>query len=155
MTITHHVVYVDESQSDGGRAFALAAIFVRHDAWFDAHRAVVDLRRWLARKCGLHMDKEVKASELVSGSGPWFDLELKRPTRHGIYRSALELLAGLALAVRVLGVAVPDREDLALQRPFQEEAWRVLLLRVGRYCQEPPATCDLRVDNGAFPQLRS
>jgi hypothetical protein len=56
--------------------------------------------------------------------------------------------------VRVVGVVIPDREDLALERPVHEEAWRVLLQRTARYCQEPPATCDLRVDDGAFPGLR-
>jgi hypothetical protein len=148
-----HLVYVDDSGDD--HSFALGALIVPGDRrWLGVHDELVAFRHDLSTREGFRMKSELKASQLVTRSGPWRRLQTSTHTRYGIYKAALDLL-GTMPDVKTLGVVVTDRwhPNLRGSSPI-DYAWERLLERLERFCNYQQTTCMLVPDDGNPVTLR-
>lgn len=147
-----HVAYVDDSGDH--RSFALGAILIPADRWFETHEQLVLFRRALSDRQGFRMRHELKGTELVSQGGRWRKLGTRKRTRIGVYRAALRQLNDMAPVVRTVAVVVPDNRHPRLRAPAVQDAWEVLLERLERFCYHASSQCFLIPDAGNPKQLR-
>jgi hypothetical protein len=149
--VDHLVAYVDDSGDS--HAAALAAVVVRADQWLGVLDHMVRFRRRLSAELGIRMARELKATDLVSGGGPWRTTATPIRTRFGVYKRALQLLDTMPEQVWVMAAVVPDRN--ALDEPPASRLWELLLERLERLTKAEDATCLLVPDDGNTRTVRS
>jgi hypothetical protein len=137
-----HYAYVHESGDERSLALAAVLIPVLEGNWLRVLDHLLGWRRDLHRGYGLHTEVDIRASELLQGSGPWRDLKLSPAVRLAVFRQGLEQLHQLApgphataAGVRAFAVVLPDRHDARITDGTPEEAWEVLLERLRSFSE--------------------
>jgi hypothetical protein len=134
----------------------LAAILVPvlQGNWLQVLNHLLRWRRDLHRGYGLHTEADIRASELLQGSGPWRDLKLAPAVRLAIFRQGLEQLHQLApgphataAGVRAFAIVLPDRHDPRITDGAPEEAWEVLLERLRSFSEAEDSDVQLWISS--------
>jgi hypothetical protein len=92
-----YLCYLDESGDLGVSAgsatptYTVAAVFVHETQWLGLFEDLLRFRRYLRQNFNLRMRQEVKANQLVQGTGPWLNLGHGDKVRKRIYRSFMRL----------------------------------------------------------------
>jgi hypothetical protein len=145
-----HLAYV--SDSGDPRSFAVAILLIPWSEWNTVRDRLIQFRRRLRDRHGLLLDAELRASELLSRSGPWHPLSVRPIVRTALLRTALQELRFAAehADVRVFAVVVPDRRHPHLRVTVKdtklemegavEAAWGVALERLERFSEQPRDT---------------
>jgi hypothetical protein len=149
--------YMDES-GDPGKVgsptptYTVACVFVHDSQWVRLFEDILRFRRYLRQHFALRMRAEVKAAELVRGSGPWAKLQHGDRVRKRIYRACMRF-QDKSGAVKTFAVVVdkPKCDDKAQVR---ECAWRHALERVERFANAKKDTVMLVPDSGNYQWLR-
>src|SRR5829696_3523451 len=87
------LAYMDDSGDPGVHpgsptpTYTISCVFVRDTSWVPLFEDPIRFRRYLRQNFGLRMRGEVKANELVKGSGPWAALGIGDKVRKRIFRS--------------------------------------------------------------------
>lgn len=107
----------------------------------------------LACNFGLRMRQEVKANELVKGSGPWATLGLgDRLRKDSIYRAYMRLQAKVG-TVKTFAVVV-DKSRCTTPDEVRATAWRHTLERVEAFARHNTETVMLLPDSGEYDRFR-
>jgi len=132
-----YLCYMDESGDPGVHprsptvAYSVAGIFLKDTSWLPAFEDVLNFRRYVRKDFGLRMRDEVKASQLVKGSGPWAPLALGSGVRLRIYRGFMRLQAKMGV-VQTFAVVV-DKAKCSTTEEVRQLAWQRALNRVERF----------------------
>jgi hypothetical protein len=92
-----YLAYLDDSGDPGVHAgsptptYTTSCVFVRDAHWVALFEDLIRFSRYLRQNFGLRMRQEVKANELVKGSGPWASLPYGDKFRKRIFRSFMRL----------------------------------------------------------------
>jgi hypothetical protein len=92
-----YLAYLDDSGDPGVHAgsptptYTTSCVFVRDAHWVALFEDLIRFSRYLRQDFGLRMRQEVKANELVKGSGPWASLPYGDKVRKRIFRSFMRL----------------------------------------------------------------
>jgi hypothetical protein len=98
------------------------------------------------------MRQEVKANQLVQGTGPWLNLPHGDRTRKRIYRSFMRLQAKVA-TVKTFAVSV-EKSRCATPDEVRRTAWRHALERVERFANYNHGPVMLLQDSGEYDRFR-
>lgn len=110
---------MDESGDTGVGAgsptptYTVAAVLVHETNWVRLFDDLIGFRRYLRASFGLRMRAEIKANQLVRGSGPWATLGVGDRNRKRIFRSLMRFqgksggLETYAVVVDKAGMADP------------------------------------------------
>jgi len=98
------------------------------------------------------MRQEIKANELVKGSGPWAQLPFGDRVRKRIYRSFMRL-EGKVGTVKTFAVVV-DKSRCANPDEVRSTAWRHALERVEAFARHNETTVMLFPDSGEYDRFR-
>ncbi|BBZ09683.1 hypothetical protein MDOR_38520 [Mycolicibacterium doricum] len=88
------IAYIDESGNTGdpgnggSMTFTLGCVLVDADAWPETFDGLLQFRRRIRDKFGVHMRAEVKANYLLRNGGALRRYRLGHRARHTIYRAA-------------------------------------------------------------------
>jgi hypothetical protein len=153
-----YLVYLDESGDTGVVAgsptptYTVACVLVHATHWVGLFEDLLRFRRYLSQSFGLRMRQEVKANELVKGSGPWASLPHGDRVRKRIYRSFMRL-QGKAGTVKTFAVVI-DKSRCATSDEVREKAWRHALERVESFARYNNETVMLVPDSGNYDRFR-
>ncbi|MFJ3490414.1 DUF3800 domain-containing protein [Leifsonia aquatica] len=151
--------YVDETGDTGSldkrgssRCFGLGCVLIDGDAWPHAVGTMVDLRRGLRERHGILIRRELKSTQIVSGSGALLGLELPPHVRRGIFAAHLRTLA--PMRARAFSIVI-DKERNPSGDWFHV-AWETLLQRLERTSSRTPGRPNILVihDNGENAKVR-
>jgi hypothetical protein len=130
------VAYIDESgdtgdpNNGGSLTFTLGCVLVDADNWNSAFDGLLQFRRRVRDKFGVHMRSEIKANYLLRNSGDLRPYNLGHGARHVIYRAHLRALA--PLGVRAFAIVLDKRADYTSTTDCFNTAWETLLQRLER-----------------------
>jgi hypothetical protein len=94
-----YLCYMDESGDTGVSlasptpTYTVAAVLVHETHWVQLFEDMIAFRRYLRSSFGLRMRAEIKATQLIRGSGPWSELGLGQELRKRIFRSLMRFQA--------------------------------------------------------------
>ncbi|MDP8943296.1 MAG: DUF3800 domain-containing protein [Actinomycetota bacterium] len=132
--------------------YTVSAVFVHDTQWVSLFEDLLRFRRYLRDNFGLRMRAEMKASELVRGSGPWADLGLGDRVRKRIYRSFMRF-QGKTGAVLTFAVVI-DKNHCRDTDHARDIAWRYAFQRVERTMNARNERVMLVPDSGQFHWIR-
>jgi hypothetical protein len=152
-----YLCYMDESGDPGPvnsptPTYTVSAIFVHETEWVALSERLIGFRRYLRDAFGLRMRSEVKATQLIRGSGPWSQLGLGDQARKRIYRGFMRFQAksgginAFAVVVNKAGFTSPD--------DVRERAWRYAFQRVERNMSANNERVMLVPDSGQYHWIR-
>jgi hypothetical protein len=150
--------YMDESGDPGVSrksptpTYTVACVFVHASHWVQLFEDMIRFRRYLRANFGLRMRQEVKANELVKGSGPWASLPYGDAVRKRVYRSYMRF-QGKVGTVKTFAVVI-DKSRCATTDEVRETAWRHALERVETFCRHNNDTVMLFQDSGNYHRFR-
>ena len=153
-----YLCYMDESGDPGvgpgspTPTYTVACVFVHDSHWVGLFEDTLRFRRYLRVNFGLRMRQEVKANELVKGSGPWASLPYGDRVRKRVYRSYMRF-QGTAGTVKTFAVVV-DKSRCATPEEVRVAAWRHALERVERFATKNNDTVMLFPDSGNYDRFR-
>ncbi len=151
-----YLCYMDESGDPGPRsdtpAYTVSAILVEDRAWSGVFEDLVRFRRYLNREFGLRMRDEVKATQLVNGSGPWAENPIAPDTRMRIFRAFMRLQPKTG-ATRAFAVVV-SKARLETVDEIRETAWRYAFNRLEVFTRKNSTTVMILHDVGDGPAKR-
>jgi hypothetical protein len=132
--------------------FTVCCVFVKDAHWAPLFEDMIRFRRYLRANFGLRMRQEVKANELVQGTGPWLSLGMGDRVRKRIYRSYMRF-QGTVGTVKTFAVVV-DKSRCATTAEVRETAWRHALERVETFARHKTETVMLFPDSGEYDRFR-
>lgn len=154
-----YLAYMDDSGDPGvdpgspTPTYTIACVFVRDQHWVSLFEDLLGFRRYLRANFGLRMRQEVKANELVKGSGPWATLGLgDRIRKDGIYRASMRLQAKVG-TVKTFAVVI-DKSRCSTPDEVRATAWRHTLERVEAFARHNTETVMLLPDSGEYDRFR-
>jgi Protein of unknown function (DUF3800) len=154
-----YLSYMDDSGDPGvgggspTPTYTTACVFVRDQHWVSLFEDILGFRRYLRAAFGLRMRQEVKANELVQGTGPWSTLSLgDRVRKRGIYRAFMRFQAK-AGTIKTFAVVV-DKSNYQTPDDVRETAWRHTLERVEAFARHNNETVMLVPDSGEYDRFR-
>jgi hypothetical protein len=116
--------YLDDSGDPGVHAgsptptFTTACVLVRDAHWVGLFEDLIRFRRYLRQNFGLRMRQEVRATELVRGSGPWATLPYGDQVRKRVFRSFMRL-QGKVGTVQSFAVVIDDANKFYVGRGLE------------------------------------
>ena len=140
--------YLDDSGDPGVHTgsptptYTTACVLVRDAHWVGLFEDLIRFRRYLRQNFGLRMRQEVRATELVRGSGPWAMLPYGDQVRKRVFRSFMRL-QGKVGTVQTFAVVI-DKFRLGSPDEVRSTAWRHTLERVEAFARH-------NNDTAAFP----
>jgi len=149
------LAYTDESgdiERGGSLTYTVGCVLIDSDMWPQAFNALLNFRRKLRADFGIPVRAELKATYLVSGSGPLRRLQLTPGQRQAIYRAHLRQLASLSM--RAFAVVV-DKRSTTLHDPVDRLAWQTTMERLERTSVGERVAFALFHDNGNNLLVRS
>lgn len=152
------LAYIDESGNTGDPSrggsltFALGCVLVDADLWPAAFDELLDFRRRIKSKFGVHMRAEIKANYLLRNSGDLRPYALGPDARHLIFRAHLRVLNDLP--ARAFAVVVDKRTAFAGPDETFNLAWEGLLQRLERTSTKEKATFAVFHDEGEDDAVR-
>jgi hypothetical protein len=153
------IAYVDETGDTGSiakagasRCFGLGCVFLDDIDWKTAFDGLLDFRRRLRSTYGIPMRAEVKAKDLVSGSGPLRPLGLAPAVRSTIYRAHLRILDPLRL--RAFGVVIDKASPQMIGQDIFAVGWITMLNRLERLSKAEQQTLLVIHDHGENDAVR-
>jgi hypothetical protein len=132
--------------------YTVSCVFIHDAHWVALFEDMIRFRRYLRTNFGLRMRQEVKANELVKGSGPWAQLPYGDLVRKRVYRSFMRL-QGAVGTVKTFAVVI-DKSRCANAEEVRIAAWRHALERVERYATYNSETVMLFPDSGNYDRFR-
>ncbi|MFD3038540.1 DUF3800 domain-containing protein [Mycolicibacterium senegalense] len=128
--------YVDESGNTGDPdkggtlTYTLGCVLVHLDDWNSVFDEIVEFRRRVRTKFGVHLRPEIKANYLIRGSGDLSRYDLSPSQRNLIYRAHLRVLDGIG--VRAFAVVINKGTRFSTPGACFDLAWETLLQRLER-----------------------
>jgi hypothetical protein len=153
-----YLCYMDESGDTGTSAgsptptYTVCAVLVHETQWVTLFDDLIGFRRYLKNEFGLRMREEIKATQLVRGSGPWASLGLGDTLRKRIYRSLMRF-QGKSGAVLTYAVVI-DKAPLSSPEEVRQRAWRYAFQRVERTMNARSERVMLIPDSGQYHWIR-
>jgi hypothetical protein len=153
-----YLCYLDESGDPGvvpgspTPTYTVACVFVHASQWVPLFEDLLRFRRYLRQNFDLRMRQEVKANELVKGSGPWASLPYGDRVRKRIYRSFMRF-QGKVGTVKTFAVVI-DKSRCQTADEVRATAWRHALERVERFATNNNDTVMLFPDSGNYDRFR-
>jgi Protein of unknown function (DUF3800) len=154
-----YLAYMDDSGDPGVSAgsptptYTIACVLIRDQHWVSLFEDLLGFRRYLRAAFGLRMRQEVKANELVKGSGPWAALSIGDGVRkRGIYRAFMRLQAKVG-TVKTFAVVV-DKSACASPDEVRTRTWRHALERIEAFARHNNETVMLLPDSGEYDRFR-
>jgi hypothetical protein len=153
-----YLVYMDDSGDPGvhpgspTETYTIACVFVRDTDWVPLFEDLIRFRRYLRANFGLRMRQEIKANQLVQGTGPWLTLGFGDRARKRVYRSFMRL-QGSTGTVKTFAVVI-DKSQCASADDVREKAWRHALERVEAFARHNKTTLMLIPDSGEYDRFR-
>ena len=133
--------------------YTVSAVLVRDSEWMAAFDQLIGFRRWIRDTFGVRMREEIKASDLVKGSGPWSRRPYGDHVRRRIFRSYMRFQAKGGL-LRACAVVI-DKSKCATTADVRELAWKTALERLERYATAESETVLLIPDVGEYEYRRA
>jgi hypothetical protein len=153
-----YLCYMDESGDTGVSpgsptpTYTVAAVLVHETHWVRLFEDLIGFRRYLRGAFGLRMRAEIKATQLIRGSGPWSELGLGEEVRKRIYRSLLRF-QGKSGGVLTYAVVV-DKSKRASPDDVRDRAWRFAFQRIERTMNDRDERVMLMPDSGQYHWIR-
>jgi Protein of unknown function (DUF3800) len=153
-----YLCFMDESGDPGTNlgsptlTYTVACVLVHDSQWVELFEDLLDFRRYLRQSFGLRIREEVKANELVKGSGPWTHLPIGDRGRKRIYRAFLRFQAK-AGSVSTFAVII-EKSRCADAEEVRIAAWTLALERVRTFTSVNRDTVMLFPDSGNYYWLR-
>jgi hypothetical protein len=150
--------YLDDSGDPGVHAgsptptYTTACVLVRDSHWVGLFEELIRFRRYLRQNFGLRMRQEVRATELVRGSGPWATLPYGDRVRKRVFRSFMRL-QGKVGTVQTFAVVI-DKSRLGSPDEVRAATWRHALERVEAFARHNNDTVMLFPDSGEYHRFR-
>lgn len=132
--------------------YTVSCLFIHATHWVALFEDMLKFRRYLSQNFGLRMRQEVKANELVKGSGPWAALPFGDRVRKDIFRSFMRFQAKCG-TVKTFAVVV-DKSRCATAEEVRTVAWKHALERVERFATYNHDTVMLIPDGGNYDRFR-
>lgn len=132
--------------------YTVACLFVHDSHWVSLFEDVLRFRRYLRANFNLRMRAEVKANELVRGSGAWASLPHGDRVRKQIFRSFMRL-QGKTGTIKTFAVSI-DKSRCSSPDEVRLAAWRHTLERVERFATYNNDTVMLFPDSGNYDRFR-
>jgi hypothetical protein len=151
--------YMDESGDPGTHpgsptpTYTVAAVLVRDRDWLTAFDQLIGLRRWVRANFGVRMREEIKASDLVKGSGPWARLGYGDDVRKRLFRTFMRFQHKGGL-LRTFAVVI-DKSKCGTTAEVRELAWKTAFERLERYANAEGETVLLIPDVGEYEYRRA
>lgn len=153
-----YLCYMDESGDPGVHpgsptpTYTVSALFVHETEWVSIFDNLIAFRRYLRDSFGIRMRAEIKATQLVRGSGPWSTAGLGDNARKRIFRAFMRFQQknGAEMAYAV----VVDKSNLATTSEVRERAWRYALQRVERTMNARSERVMIVPDAGQYHWMR-
>lgn len=124
-----------------------------HDShWVALFEDLIRFRRYLSTNFGLRTRQEIKANELVKGSGVWASLPYGDRVRKNIFRSLLRF-QGKTGTIKTFAVVI-DKSLCQTPDEVREAGWRHALERVERFATYNNETVMLFPDSGNYHRFR-
>lgn len=133
--------------------YVLGCVMIKGTAWPTTFDAMIDFRRDLRDKFGLHVRTEVKANWLLHGRGPLRRFDLTDVERAAIYRlhmRAAEWLETKTFAVVINKQTRPD----AKPDHVRDLTWETLLQRLERFSSKKHEQVLVTHDHGEDHLIR-
>jgi hypothetical protein len=153
-----YLCYMDESGDPGVHlgsptpTYTVACLFIQDAHWVELFEDMILFRRYLRDNFGLRMREEVKANELVKGSGPWASLPYGDRIRKRIFRGYMRF-QGKSGVVKTFAVVI-DKSRCASAEEVRVSAWRHALERVESFARHNLDTVMLVPDSGNYDRFR-
>jgi hypothetical protein len=150
--------YLDDSGDPGVHAgsptptYTTACVLIRDAHWVGLFEDLIRFRRYLSQNFGLRMRQEVRATELVRGSGPWATLPYGDQVRKRVFRSFMRL-QGKAGTVQTFAVVI-DKSGCSSPDDVRITAWRHTLERIEAFARHNNDTVMLFPDSGEYHRFR-
>jgi hypothetical protein len=133
--------------------YTVAAVLVNDRAWLEVFNQLIDFRRYVRTNYGVRMRDEIKASDLVKGSGPWAALPHGDGVRKRLFRSLMRFQAKSGL-IRSFGVVI-DKARCGSTDEVRELAWKTAFERLERFAHAANDTVLLIPDVGEYEYRRA
>lgn len=152
------LAYIDDSGDPGVHSgsptptYTTSCVFVRDTDWVQLFEDLIRFRRWLRQNFGLRMRQEVKANELVRGTGPWRSLGFGSRARKRIFRSYMRFQAKVG-TVKTFAVVI-DKSRCSSADEVRETGWRLALERIETFARHNKTTVMLFPDSGEYDRFR-
>lgn len=152
------LAYIDESGntgavgSGGSLTYTLGCVLVDADLWPSAFDEILDFRRRVKTKFGVHMRAEIKAQYLTRSSGDLRPYALGAGARHLIYRAHMSVMT--QLPARAFAVVVDKRNQALTPAQCFDMAWETLLQRLERTSTYEKCTFAVLHDEGDNDAVR-
>jgi hypothetical protein len=153
-----YLCYMDESGDPGVHpgsptpTYTVSCLFIHDSHWVAAFEDTLRYRRYLSNNFGLRMRTEIKANELVKGSGPWASLPFGDRVRKDIYRGLMRFQGKLG-TLKTFAVVI-DKSKCASPDDVRTAAWKHALERVERFTTYNHDTVMLFPDSGNYDRFR-
>jgi hypothetical protein len=133
--------------------YTVASVLVNDRDWLPAFNQLIDFRRYVRTAYGVRMRDEIKASDLVKGSGPWSRLPHGDRVRKRLFRSFMRFQAKSGL-FRTFGVVI-DKSQCGSADEVRELAWKTAFERLERFAHANADTVLLIPDVGEYEYRRA
>jgi hypothetical protein len=125
-----YLMYVDESGDIGlvnspSQYFVLSGLAVHELRWLPYLEQIIEFRRRMRDKYGLHMREEIHAAAMINNPGDM--VRIKRYNRLAIIRAFADELASMS-DLNVINVVI-DKDGKGSDYDVFETAWRALIQR--------------------------
>lgn len=153
------LAYIDESGNTGQPAnggsltYTLGCVLLDADDWPANFNELLDFRRRVREKFGIHMRAEIKANYLLRSNGDLRKYGLAPDARRIIYRAHLRELR--RIQARAFAVVVDKRTNWRSTDVTFDLAWEGLLQRLERTSSSENATFMVIHDEGENDAVRS
>lgn len=153
-----YLCYMDESGDTGVTpgsptpTYTVAAVLVHETHWVQLFEDLIGFRRYLRKSFGLRMRAEIKATQLIRGSGPWSELGLGETVRKRVYRSLMRF-QGKSGGVLTYAVVV-DKSKRDSADDVRDRAWRFAFQRIERTMSTRDERVMLIPDGGQYLWIR-
>jgi hypothetical protein len=152
-----YLCYMDESGDAGVSGsptltYTVGAILVHETHWVGLFNDLIGFRRYLRSAFGLRMRAEIKANQLVHGSGPWADLTVGDNTRKRIYRAFMRF-QGKSGGLLTYAVVI-NKRNLGSADDVRDRAWRYAFQRIERTMAARNERVMLIPDAGQYRWIR-
>lgn len=154
-----YLCYMDESGDTGigprspTPTYTVAGVLVHETHWVALFEDLIRFRRHLRDAFGLLMRDEVKATQLIRGSGPWAELNVGEGARKRIYRSFMRF-QGKTGGVLTYAVVV-DKSQRSSPDDVREHAGRYAFQRIERTMNARNERVLLIPDSGQYHWMRA